>query len=100
MTIAMNNDKLQIKLNILGTDFKLYIERSEEAYYRRAEREINKIHTKYCSKYSSVKDFNKLSGMTLLHFAVNLLYERDQSNDISESLTDLGILIEQYTNKE
>ncbi|MEE0990699.1 MAG: cell division protein ZapA [Paludibacteraceae bacterium] len=96
----MNNDKLQIKLNILGTDFKLYIERSEEAYYRRAEREINKIHTKYCSKYSSVKDFNKLSGMTLLHFAVNLLYERDQSNDISESLTDLGNLIEQYTNKE
>ena len=41
----MNNDTLQITLNILGTEFKLYIERSEEAYYRRAEREINKIHS-------------------------------------------------------
>jgi hypothetical protein len=97
MTIAMNNDKLQIKLSILGTDFKLTIDRSEEAYYRRAEREINKIHTRYCSKYSSVKDFNKLSGMTLLHFAVNLLYERDQSNNISESLSALDDLIGQYT---
>jgi hypothetical protein len=93
----MNNDKLQIKLSILGTDFKLTIDRSEEAYYRRAEREINKIHTRYCSKYSSVKDFNKLSGMTLLHFAVNLLYERDQSNNISESLSALDDLIGQYT---
>ena len=93
----MNNDTLQITLNILGTEFKLHIERSEEAYYRRAEREINKIHTKYCSKYSSVKDYNKLSGMTLLHFAVNLLYERDQSNNISESLSELNNLIGQYT---
>lgn len=93
----MDNDTLQIKLNILGTDFKLTILRSEEAYYRRAEKEINKIHTKYCSKYSSVKDYNKLSNMTLLHFAVNLLYERDQSNNMSESLTELGNLIEQYT---
>jgi hypothetical protein len=93
----MNNDKLQIKLNILGTDFKLTIDRSEEAYYRRAEREINKIHTRYCSKYSSVKDYNKLSGMTLLHFAVNLLYERDQSNNISEGLLELDNLIKQYT---
>ena len=41
----MNNDTLQITLNILGTEFKLHIERSEEAYYRRAEREINKITT-------------------------------------------------------
>ena len=31
----MNNDKLQITLNVLGTEFKLYIERSEEAYYRK-----------------------------------------------------------------
>ena len=93
----MNDDKLQIKLNILGTDFKLTIDRSEEAYYRRAEREINKIHTRYCSKYSSVKDYNKLSGMTLLHFAVNLLYERDQSNNISEGLLELDNLIKQYT---
>ena len=68
----MDNDTLQIKLNILGTDFKLTILRSEEAYYRRAEKEINKIHTKYCSKYSSVKDYNKLSNMTLLHFAKSL----------------------------
>jgi hypothetical protein len=93
----MNNDTLQITLNILGTEFKLYIERSEEAYYRRAEREINKIHAKYCSKYSSVKDHNKLSGMTLLHFAVNLLYERDQSNDITESLLELDKLMKPYT---
>ncbi len=93
----MNDDKLQIKLNILGTDFKLTIERSEEAYYRKAEREINKIHTKYCSKYSSVKDHNKLSGMTLLHFAVNLLYERDQSNNVTEGLLELDNLIKQYT---
>ena len=35
--------------------------------------------------------------MTLLHFAVNLLYEREQSNDISESLSVLDNLIEQYT---
>ena len=93
----MNDDKLQKKLNILGTDFKLTIVRSEEAYYRRAEREINKIHTKNCSKYSTVKDYNKHSSMTLLHFAVNLLYEREQSNDISESLSVLDNLIEQYT---
>ena len=93
----MNNENLQIKLNILGTDFKLNIVRSEEAYYRRAEREINKIHAKYCSKYSSVKDNNKLSGMTLLHFAVNLLYERDQSNNISEGLLELDNLIKHYT---
>lgn len=93
----MNNENLQIKLNILGTDFKLNINRSEEAYYRRAEREINKIHAKYCSKYSSVKDYNKLSGMTLLHFAVNLLYERDQSNNISEGLLELDNLIKNYT---
>ena len=93
----MNNEKLQIKLSILGTDFKLYIERSEEAYYRRAEREINKIHTKYCSKYSSVKDYNKLSCMTLLHFAVNLLYERDQSNNITESLLELDNLLKPYS---
>ena len=92
----MNNENLQIKLNILGTDFKLNINRSEEAYYRRAEREINKIHAKYCSKYSSVKDYNKLSGMTLLHFAVNLLYERDQSNNISEGLLELDNLIKNY----
>ena len=93
----MNSDKLQIKLNILGTDFKLTIERSEEAYYRRAEREINKIHAKYCSKYSSVKDYNKLSNMTLLHFAVNLLYERDQSNNVTEGLLELDNLIKGYT---
>jgi len=93
----MNNEKLHIKLSILGTDFKLYIERSEEAYYRRAEREINKIHAKYCSKYSSVKDYNKLSSMTLLHFAVNLLYERDQSNNITESLLELDNLLKPYS---
>ena len=92
----MNNDTLQITLNILGTEFKLHIERSEEAYYRRAEREINKIHAKYCSKYSAVKDHNKLTGMTLLHFAVHLLYERDQSNDITESLSELNRLMEPY----
>ena len=92
----MNNDKLQITLNILGTELKLYIDRNEEAYYRRAEREINKIHSKYCSKYSAVKDHNKLTGMTLLHFAANLLYERDQSNDISVSLSELNKLMEPY----
>lgn len=93
----MQKDNLDITLHILGTEFKLNIERSEEAYYRRAEREINKVHAKYCSKYSSVKDYNKLSGMTLLHFAVNLLFERDQSSNISEGLQELDNLIKQYT---
>lgn len=35
--------------------------------------------------------------MTLLHFAVNLLYERDQSNDITESLLELDKLMKPYT---
>lgn len=95
----MNNEYLDITLHILGVEFKLNIKRSEEAYYRRAEKEINKIHAIYCSKYSSVKDNNKLSCMTLLHFAVNLLYERDQSDNMSESLLELDNLIGTYTKK-
>jgi cell division protein ZapA len=90
----MNDDILKITLHIHGTEFKLNINRSEESYYRRAEREINKVYASYCTKYSSVKDINKLSAMTLLHFAVHLLYEREHYNDVNNDLLVLNKLIE------
>lgn len=95
----MNDDTLKITLHIHGTEFKLNINRSEEIYYRKAEQEINKVYASYCTKYSSVRDQNKLSAMTLLHFAVHLLYQKEHSSNVNNDLLDLYRLIEDSLKK-
>ena len=87
-----NEEKLHIKLHVYNRDIDVYVNRSEEAYYRRAAKLITERYNTYAGKYKGRMDDSLLYIYVLIDIALRYEMEHDKndtqkSNDILRKLT-------------
>ena len=83
------NSKLNIKLNIAGKSYPLSIEREKEEKYRRAEKEINDLVTKFRSRFrAESEDYLAMAALQISLANVELEMSRSLGDDI-DALVDI-----------
>lgn len=90
------NSKLNIKLNIAGKSYPLSIEREKEEKYRRAEKEINELVTKFRSRFrAESEDYLAMAALQISLANVELEMSRSLGDDI-DALVDIDRELDEY----
>jgi len=92
-------DKLNIKLKIDGKIYPLPIDREQEEFYRRAEKEVNELVALYKTRYRAEEQKDYLA-MAALQLAVNNV-EMERRRSLGEEIDKLVALdqeLERYIN--
>lgn len=90
------NSKLNIKLNIAGKSYPLSIEREKEEKYRRAEKEINDLVTKFRSRFrAESEDYLAMAALQISLANVELEMSRSLGDDI-DALVDIDRELDEY----
>ncbi len=92
----MGDDTLDIRLNIDGHVFALGIEREKEEIYRRAEKELNALVSKYRGLYRTHED-NYLPMAALELSVMNI--EKEFHDPLAEKLgplVEVDLLLDDY----
>ncbi len=90
------NSKLNIKLNIAGKSYPLSIEREKEEKYRRAEKEINDLVTKFRSRFrAESEDYLAMAALQISLANVELEMSRSLGDDI-DALVDIDRELDTY----
>ena len=90
------NSKLNIKLNIAGKSYPLSIEREKEEKYRRAEKEINDLVTKFRSRFrAESEDYLAMAALQISLANVELEMSRSLGDDI-DTLVDIDRELDEY----
>lgn len=90
------DSKLNIRLNIAGKSYPLSIEREKEEKYRRAEKEINDLVTKFRSRFrAESEDYLAMAALQISLANVELEMSRSIGNDI-DALADVEKEIDEY----
>jgi len=72
----MENEKMKIKLHMVDKIYPVTIERSEEAKYRKAAREVNDCAIRYMSKFEKDEsEVNREDLLAMVAFDFALKYE-------------------------
>ena len=72
----METEKMKINLHMVDKIYPVTIERSEEAKYRKAAREVNDCAIRYMSKFEKEKsDVNREDLLAMVAFDISLKYE-------------------------
>jgi len=91
-------DKLNIKLKINGKSYPLPIDREQEEFYRRAEKEVNELVSLYKTRYRAEPE--DYLAMAALQLAVNNV-EMERRRSLGEEIDKLVALdqeLERYIN--
>ena len=88
--------KLNIRLNIAGKSYPLSIEREKEEKYRRAEKEINDLVTKFRSRFrAESEDYLAMAALQIALANVEMEMSRSLGDDI-DSLVEIEHKLDQY----
>lgn len=91
--------KLNIKLNIAGNSYPLSIDSEKEEKYRRAEKDINELVTKYQTRFRASKEMDYLA-MAALQLSVSNV-EAEMSRSLGEdrdALVEIDKELDEYLN--
>ena len=90
------DSKLNIRLNIAGKSYPLSIEREKEEKYRRAEKEINDLVTKFRSRFRvESEDYLAMTALQISLANVELEMSRSLGEDI-DALVDIDKELDAY----
>ena len=90
------DSKLNIRLNIAGKSYPLSIEREKEEKYRRAEKEINDLVTKFRSRFrAESEDYLAMTALQISLANVELEMSRSLGEDI-DALVDIDKELDAY----
>lgn len=88
--------KLNIRLNIAGRSYPLSIEREKEEKYRRAEKEINDLVTKFRSRFrAESEDYLAMAALQISLANVELEMSRSLGDEI-DSLVEVDRELDEY----
>ncbi len=88
--------KLNIKLNIAGKSYPLSIEREKEEKYRRAEREVNELITKFRSRFRAEdEDYLAMAALQISLANVEMEMSRSLGDDI-DALMEINKELDDY----
>jgi len=95
------DDKLSIRVNVADRYYPLKIDRDNEEDIRKAARLINEKVLQYKQKYVD-KDIQDFLAMASLQYVIRMLELEKNSKkaDLSESLRELTLSIDEVLNKE
>lgn len=80
-------DKLGITLHVYDEEFRVTVDRSQEAYYRAAAKLITDKYNTYADLYKGRKSDHSIALMTLIDIAVR--YEKEASKNDTSPLMDI-----------
>ncbi len=90
------DSKLNIRLNIAGKSYPLSIEREKEEKYRRAEKEINDLVTKFRGRFrAESEDYLAMAALQISLANVELEMSRSLGDDI-DALVDIDRELDEY----
>ena len=90
------DSKLNIRLNIAGKSYPLSIEREKEEKYRRAEKEINDLVTKFRSRFrAESEDYLAMTALQISLANVEWEMSRSLGEDI-DALVDIDKELDAY----
>lgn len=90
------DSKLNIRLNIAGKSYPLSIEREKEEKYRRAEKEINDLVTKFRSRFrAESEDYLAMAALQISLANVEFEMSRSLGEDI-DALVDIDKELDEY----
>lgn len=78
--MAMDDNKLSIRVNVADRYYPLKIEREDEEKIRKAARMINEKVLQYKQRYSD-KDVQDFLAMAGLQFVIKLIEEEEKNNN-------------------
>ena len=79
----MSDSKFNIQLKIAGKSFPLSIEREDEERYRRAEREVNDLVTRYKNNFrGETEDYLAMAALQIAVQNVSLQMSRSLGDEI------------------
>ena len=90
------NDKFKITLTIAGNSYPMHIERAMEEKYRRAEREINELVTKFRGRFRAENEnYLAMAALQIALANVEMEMSRSLGEDI-DRLVDMDRRLEEY----
>lgn len=88
--------KLNIRLNIAGKSYPLSIDRAKEEKYRRAEKEINDLVTKFRSRFrAESEDYLAMAALQISLANVEMEMSRSLGEDI-DALSEVDRELDEY----
>lgn len=78
--MAVENDKIKIRLHVYDTDIQVTVRREDEEYCRRAAKLITDKVNSLMDVYRSSRSENEIIRMAMLDIAIDLEFEKS-SND-------------------
>lgn len=91
-------EKFNIKLTIAGKSYPIPIDRDKEEKYRRAEKEVNRLVSKYKTMYvAEPNDYLAMAALQLSLNNVEMEMSRSLGDDI-DNLVEIDAKLDQYLN--